>query len=143
MCHLVIIFAGICWGLIALGIFAFYGLTLEDAAAIAPGYLGVGVVTSYVVSRLFRAHLKLPEARTHYWLPLATIPSGVCIWTFLLFSVSAVQSLVRGFPDLFDGFFAFLIAALLISLSIALPVTYPAAYLTQILLARYTNPQRT
>jgi hypothetical protein len=141
MKHLFIIAAGTLWTGVALGITAAFGLPPEEAFQVVPGFLVAGVATSYSVTFLFRRYLVLPEARRKYWLPFATIATGVSIWSTLVFFAAAVSSLVGGRHDLFDGYGYFLITGLLITLTVALPITYPLAYATQLLIARYAAPK--
>ena len=118
-----------------------FGLSSEEAIRVAPTFLTAGVATSYSVTFLFRRHFVLPAVRTKYWLPLATISTGVAIWSTLLFCAAAVSSIVNGRQDLFDGYGYFLGTALLITFTVGLPITYPLAYGTQLLIARYTAPK--
>lgn len=136
MKHLSIIAAGTVWTGVAFGLMAAFGLSLKDVIEVFPKFLTVGIATSYAVTWLFRRHLVIPDARTKRWLPFATIPTGVIIWSTLLFCWAAVSSLLSGKRDLFDGYGSFLISGLLLTLTVALPLTYPLAYVTQLLIAR-------
>ena len=133
--------AGLAWTGIAFGIAGLFGLSLTDAREVAVPFAVAGVVTSYAVTWLFRAHLFAADVKRKRSLPFATIACGATIWSTGFFVLAAVSSLIQGQHDLFDGFGAFLIVGIASSLTIALPVTYPAAYLTQIVIARYAAPK--
>lgn len=141
MKHLFIIGTGAVWTGVALGISAAFGLPSEEAFRVVPTFLTAGVATSYAVTFLFRRHFVLPAARKKYWLPFATIATGVAIWSTLLYGAAAVSSLVNGRQDLFDGYGHFLGTALLITFTVGLPITYPLAYGTQLAIARYAPPK--
>lgn len=142
MKQLFIVGAGIVWTGVALGILAPFGWPMDDTFRVVPGFLAAGIATSYSVSFIFRRHLVFPEVRKKYWLPFATIFAGVVIWSTVLFSAAAVNSLFEGTHDLFDGYGYWLITGLLITLTIGLPITYPLAYGTQLLIARYAAPKK-
>ena len=141
MKHLFIIGTGAVWTGVALGVSVAFGLPSEEALRVVPTFLTAGVATSYAVTFLFRRHFVLPAARKKYWLPFATIATGVAIWSTLLYCAAAVSSLVSGRQDLFDGYGYFLGTAFLITLTVGLPITYPLAYGTQLVLARYAPPK--
>lgn len=137
MKHIIIVCAGVVWSALAFATALFFGISAADAWNFIAPSLGAGIATSYAVTWIFRRHLVVPQVRKKYWLPFATIPSGVGIWTTLLFCVAAIHSLIRGRDDLFDGYLFVMLAASFVTLSVALPVTYPVAYLTQVLISRY------
>jgi NO-binding membrane sensor protein with MHYT domain len=142
MRHFIIISAGVAWSCIAILLQFLFGLAASDVPDVFLRFAIAGILTSYAVTRLFRSHLIQPEARENFWLPLATISSGVSIWSLLLVTLAAVQSFIAGRNDLFDGFSYFIILAVATSLTIALPVTYPAAYITQNLVSHFGKSVR-
>lgn len=141
MRHLIVAGTGALWTGVALGISAVFGLPSEEAWRVVPTFLIAGVATSYAVTFLFRRHLVFPEVRKKFWLPFATIATGVAIWLTLLSGAAAVSSLVNGKPDVFDGYGFLLFTGFLITLTVGLPITYPLAYGTQVLIARHTAPK--
>ncbi len=141
MRHLFIVGIGAVWTGVALGISAVFGLPSEEALRVIPTFLIAGVATSYAVTFLFRRHLVFPGVRKKFWLPFATISTGVAIWLTLLSSAAAVSSLVNGRPDVFDGYGFLLFTGFLITLTVGLPITYPLAYGTQVLIARFAAPR--
>jgi hypothetical protein len=137
MRHLVIICLGFAWSCLAVLLHLFFGLTWSEVPDIFPKFTIAGILTSYLVTFLFRRPLVLASSQKNILVPLATIPCGVSIWSILLFSFAAIQSLIGGRNDVFDGFWYFIFSAIVVSLTFALPITYPAAYLTQNLISRY------
>lgn len=134
--HLAIISIGILWGAIAVASMGCFGLTAAEAVEIAPRFIAAAIPTSYAVTRLFRRQLSSLDVRKKYWLPFATIPCAVGLWTVLLFSLAAAASLSSGRQDVFDGFWLFLMVGLGLTLTAALPITYPLAYITQVVIHR-------
>lgn len=133
--------AGVFWCAIALGIMFRLGAGLEKMSDIIPIYFIASLITSYSVTMIFRRQIIDGRIRKRWWLPFATIPIAVTVWSFLVFVVGLVFSLIRqdtlGHP--FDGFIYFTFYALSASLTVYLFVIYPCAYLTQVLIGRYAK----
>jgi hypothetical protein len=141
MKHLAIVTAGLIWSVIALAATAAIGASLRDVASMSGGYAAAGIVTSYLVTWLFRKRLRSAHVRRNFVLPFATMTAGVSIWCLVLFTGSAIVSLLTSTGDAFDGFFHFLWYALLITLTVGLPLSYPAAYFTQVMIGRTTEQE--
>ena len=125
---------------IALVLCRVWDMTTADMPGIGPQGILAAVGTSYAITWLFRRQFAAPDVKRKFWLPFLTILTAVPIWSLILFTLAAGNSMVQGRHDLFDGFGFFVFAGLITSLTVGLPLTYPAAYLTQILAARYAKP---
>jgi len=129
------------WSTIALAVTHAFGLPAVDMVEVIPSFAAAGVITSFVITWLFSDPLCAPNVKTKYWLPFATIVCAVPIWSTVLFTISAIVSVIHGRHDLFDGFWLFVIVGVVSPLTVALPVAYPTAYFTQLVVSRYVSPK--
>lgn len=131
MRHVATIIAGIVWGIVALLTYACLGMDADDLWQISASTFGCAIATAHIVVWTFRGVWSSPRASRNRALPFATIAVGVAVWLVMTFSVAAISSLIRGRPDVFDGFFYAFPVTIVAMLTVALPVTYPLAYATQ------------
>lgn len=139
------IISGVVWCGIALGILLTMHASLNEVSDIFPTYFVASLLASYFVTMIFRRQLFDERVRRRWWLPFATIPAGVTLWSCFVFLVGFVFSAIRGdsLGRPFDGLVFFIFYALIYTLTIYLVITYPCAYLTQVLIGRYAKPHST